>query len=249
MTSHAPPRLRGVTLPERRRLRRLAAAAAVLLAAALTLAACAGEPRSAPADPAASDTAGAGPLPAEGPAQPAALGPLPSPPADTLVRRIRASVPDSVFVRPGACPFECCMYREWTAESEIPLLAAVRGTRQSTIPVGQRFLADSGRVHVTGVMVVAVEDSVGDPPYWSFARGDTLVVLDYVGEGRYNVWQRGRVLEAEGFWGVGAPVGQATTYGRWAAEWWVHATLPDGRRGWFLAAPEVRFAGADACGG
>src|SRR5690606_5918950 len=174
----------------------------------------------------------------------------PEPPAssDPVVQRFRAAVPDSVLIRAGACPFECCLYREWTAEDEIPVLTAVRGAPQFTIPAGQRFQADSGTVHVTDVMVVAVEDSVGDPPYWSFARGDTLVVLDYVGEGRYNVWQGGRVLQAEGFWGAGAPVGNATTYGRWASEWWVHATLPDGRSGWFLASPDVRFAGADGCG-
>ena len=213
---------------------------------ALLVSACAGEPRPATGGAIAADTA------AVDTARPNATptGPMPAPlppTADPIVRRFRAAMPDSVLVRAGACPFECCMYREWTAESEIPVLDGVRGAPQFTIAPGQRFRADSGTVHVTDVLVVAVEDSVGDPPYWSFARGDTLVVLDYVGEGRYNVWQRGRVLEAEGFWGVGATVGNATTYGRWSVEWWVHATLPDGRRGWFLASPDVRFAGADAC--
>lgn len=210
----------------------------------LLLAACtraADEPAVLPAD-----TAVAVPAPesAATPAEPAA-------PTDPVVERFRARLPASAFVRAGACPFECCVYGEWKARTPIPVRSRERTQDPPafTIAAGDRFRADSGNVYIDGVMVVAVEDSVGDPPYWSFARGDTLVILDYVGEGRYNVWHEGKVQEAEGFWGAGAPVGNATTYGRWSSEWWVHAVLPDGRSGWFLADTSVKFAGADACGG
>lgn len=208
-------------------------------AALLLVVSCA--PADAPPDTALPDTITADTLPGDVP---------PAPPADPVVERFRARVPPAALVRRGACPFECCVYGEWTAESDVPLQAQERGRAApaGVIPAGQTFRADSGTVHITGLMVVAVEDSVGDPPYWSFAPGDTLVVLDYVGEGRYNVWHEGRIQVAEGFWGVGAPVGNATTYGQWASEWWVHATLPDGRTGWFHSTPPLRFKGADACG-
>jgi hypothetical protein len=165
------------------------------------------------------------------------------------IRRFRALVPADQLVRRGACPFECCTYREWTAEGEIPVLAEERGAGRPlfTLSPGQRFHADSGNVWITSLLLVAVHDPVGDPPYWSFERGDTLVVLDHIGEGHFNVWHDGRVLDVEGFW---APwrQGGARTIGEHGSEWWVHVALPDGRTGWFEASPSVQFAGADACG-
>lgn len=167
-----------------------------------------------------------------------------------VLRRFRALMPDSVLVRRGACPFECCTYREWTAESALPVVAGerARGPAAFTIAPGQRFRADSGNVWITGLMLVAVTKRVGDPPYWSFEPGDTLVVLEPVGEGYFGVWHAGRVREVEGFWEPGHKPPAARTLGGYRTEWWVHVTLPDGRTGWFEATREARFGGADACG-
>jgi hypothetical protein len=73
-------------------------------------------------------------------------------------------------------------------------------------------------------------------------------VLDHIGDGHFNVWHAGRVLEVEGFWEPWRPQPAARTLGEHRSEWWVHVTLPDGRGGWFEASPAVRFSGADACG-
>jgi hypothetical protein len=169
--------------------------------------------------------------------------------AAAVLARFRARLPDSVLVRRGACPFECCTYREWVAEGPIAVVGGERdrGRPRFTIAAGERFRADSGNVWITGLLLVAVQQPVADAPYWSFVAGDTLVVLDHLGEGHFNVWHAGRVQDVEGFWEPWRDGPGAGTLGAQRSEWWVHVTLPDGRAGWFEAAPEVRFAGADAC--
>lgn len=203
----------------------------------LLLAACTSEPRPDAAVPA--DTAVA-PLPAPD----TALSPLAS---------WRARVAAELFVRPGACPFECCRYGDWTAESTIPLRAAKRLEAQvlSTLAPEEHFRADSGTVHVTGLMLVAVRDTLsaylGENPR-RLAAGDTLVLLEPLGEGYFNVWHRGEVLASEPFWDPPNDTLRADRIGEYAREWWVHATAADGRSGWFLA-DSVELRGADACAG
>lgn len=166
------------------------------------------------------------------------------------VASFRQRIPDDLLVRRGACPFECCIYREWEATGAIPVVADERGTAPPvfTISAGDEFRADSGNVYVTSIAVVPVTDSVGDPPYWSFGPGDTLVVLDYVGEGFYNVWHEGNVVEVPTFW-TDRPIAEGDgSIGRHSTEWWVHITMPDGRTGWIRADTAPQISGADACG-
>ena len=169
--------------------------------------------------------------------------------ADALAARWRARVPDSVLIRRGGCPFECCSYREWRADSALAVVASERadGPVLFTIPAGTRFRADSGNVHITDILLIAVADSVGDPPYWSYGPGDTLVVLDPIGEGHFNVWDGRAVKDVEGFWGAERMPLVAEMLGRWETEWWVHVTMPDGRAGWARLAATTRPQGADAC--
>lgn len=182
------------------------------------------------------------------------VAPLPVP--DTATSPLaswRARVPAELFVRPGACPFECCRYGDWTAESTIPLRAEKRLDAQvlSTLAPQERFRADSGTVHVTGLMLVAVRDTLsaylGENPR-RLGAGDTLVLLEPLGEGYFNVWHRGEVLASEPFWDLPNDTLGAARIGEYGREWWVHATTADGRRGWFLA-DSVELRGADACAG
>jgi hypothetical protein len=162
-----------------------------------------------------------------------------------------ARAPDSLFVRRGACPFECCVYGDWALETAAPVRAtpAAAAPVTFTLAANQRFRADSGFVRITERQLVAVHDTFDQRPYAAlFVPGDTLLVLDYVGEGHYNVWTGTKVLEVEGFWGAGAarPTG-TELLGSYAREWWVHVTAA-GKRGWLLVEQTMRLIGADACG-
>lgn len=167
-----------------------------------------------------------------------------------VVASFRQRVPRDLLLRRGACPFECCIYRDWKATGEIPVVADERGAAPPvfTIGAGETFRADSGNVHVTSIALVPVADSVGDPPYWSFGPGDTVVVLDYIGEGFYNVWHDGRVVEVPTFWSDRPITAGDGSIGEHATEWWVHITMPDGRTGWMRADTAPQITGADACG-
>jgi hypothetical protein len=181
---------------------------------------------------------------------PGAAAPLHS--SDPVVARWAAGLPDSLLHRAGACPFECCVYRTWTPTGEVPLREQPLRSLPvfHRIPAGQPFQADSGFVRMTGISVLAVADSV-DAEAATFGRGDTLVVLDYVGEGRWNVWDGRRVQEVSGFWGaeIANPKAELIGGAEYAREWWVYATTRDGVRGWLDADSVPRLAGADACGG
>lgn len=167
-----------------------------------------------------------------------------------VIANFRQRIPEDLLVRRGACPFECCVYRDWNATGAIPVVAEERGTAPPvfTINAGETFRADSGNVHVTSIALVPVTDSVGDPPYWSFGPGDTVVVLDYIGEGFYNVWHDGNVVEVPTFWTDGPIAPGDGSIGKHATEWWVHITMADGRTGWIRADTAPQITGADACG-
>lgn len=171
--------------------------------------------------------------------------------ADSATAQWRERIPHSFLIRRGACPFECCVYREWTPGVEIQLVSGPRRTADptSSVSAGEPFTADSGRVYITGLAVAAVHDTTDVYPDQTLVPGDTVVLLDHVGEGHYNVWRGGEVLQVESFWEDWRTPTTGELLGEYASEWWVHATTSAGERGWFRAdRPELEIRGADACG-
>jgi hypothetical protein len=174
------------------------------------------------------------------------------PPGDPIIGRWRAQVPDSVLLRRGACPFECCAYGEWALRDSASIFTEARAAAAVafTMPDSTRFRADSGFVRVTELQLLALTDTVDQRPYATrFLPGDTVVVLDYVGEGHWRVWHNGRVYEVEGFWGAEVQPLVAEMLGSYDREWWAHITAADGRKGWLLIKPPMQLIGADQCGG
>jgi hypothetical protein len=208
---------------------------------------------------AAPDSSGSGVSGAEVRADTAAADPAAG--LEAGLDAIRSRLPATALVREGACPFECCTYREWTATSPIPLFAAERDRSQvvDTIPAGARFRALGGNVHVTGLELViltdtlrtwtsAVDGSTSPPGERQFLPGDTLVVLDYVGEGFYNIWYDGEVRQVEWFWWERQDGSSpARVVGEHETEWWVRAETEDGAVGWIPMDEIAGVRGADAC--
>jgi hypothetical protein len=183
--------------------------------------------------------------------QPPAVLP-PAHPDSAALQRLRQQLPPEVLVRGNACPFECCVYGEWRADTVIAMHAAPRatGTPVFSVPKGTRIKADSGVVFVTSLAFAVVADTVfrySDKKAW-LLPGDTLVLLDPIGEGYWTMWRRGEVLnEVPPFFESVPEPKRGHLVGRPQREWWVHAAVGN-RSGWFHA-DRVRVSGADSCAG
>ncbi|HEY0673802.1 MAG TPA: hypothetical protein VGD27_16100 [Longimicrobiales bacterium] len=173
-------------------------------------------------------------------------------PDSAAIGRLKAQLPAELLARGNACPFECCVYGDWLADSDIPLhdLPRATGTPSFMLQKGQKMRADSGVVYITSLAFAVVDDTVvryADRRSW-LLPGDTLVLLEPIGEGYWTMWRRGEVLqEVPPFFDSSSEPKRGRLIGTPRHEWWVHASAP-GRSGWFNA-DSAEILGADACGG
>jgi hypothetical protein len=170
-----------------------------------------------------------------------------SPPAGT-------AAPSSPWLAAGACPFECCTYGEWTAVTTISVHPAELDSSAVafTLAPGEPFTASTGNVYVISPGVAVATDTItlGSPPL-RLSVGDTVQLLDHLGEGVYNLRHDGLVFVGEGFWAMmplsGRPAA-GTLLAEPVTEWWVRIATPDGREGWIEMNREGQgVRGNDAC--
>jgi hypothetical protein len=185
--------------------------------------------------------------------------------AQDVVRAPRPAAPYVV----SACPFECCVYGRW----KFLTAANVRSGAQPSAPVigrietGQRVRATHGHVRVDSLGLVLVRRDFRDANMGNnYRAGDTLLVLDYIGEGFSHAWvggQRRRLDLGFVLSEHGPPVGRDTSamleLQPPARQWWAHIELPIAvakdrsvrpavRTGWVHMTSDVEVRGADACG-
>lgn len=142
--------------------------------------------------------------------------------------------PPSIHIDKGACPFECCTYREWVARADVTLLDSPNGNRVvGRIKKGESVLALTGEVHSVPQPVVADRDY----PDAGVKAGDTIYLLHYVGEGFWKVWHAGKLVEIGDF--PDKSVKPKTT-------WWVKLKTSSGAIGWTVE--HHNFDNEDACG-
>jgi hypothetical protein len=172
----------------------------------------------------------------------------------------RAATPAAAPVLPyldwGACPFECCTYREWTAAHAVDAFATrdVHGTRRFELAAGERVQALTGVVVTTRAGVAEVIAPVqlgyradGTGPALSLVPGERLYLLHDQGEGSVLFWYHGQTYaEMIPAPGANAPLtvrvrSQATS------EWWVQVRNAAGQTGWVLTRPDS-FRQWDRCG-
>ena len=142
--------------------------------------------------------------------------------------------PPNVYVDKGACPFECCTYREWVARTDVTLLDSPNGKSVvGRIKKGERVLALTGEVHSVPLRIIAQQDYHDA----GVKAGDTIYILHYEGEGYYKVWHGGNVVDVEGFSGEAAQP---------KSTWWVQLKTRSGAIGWTVE--HGNFGNKDACG-
>ena len=181
---------------------------------------------------------------------------------------VQAPRPTAPYVV-SACPFECCVYGTWRFLTS----ADVRSEPLPAAPVvamiraGQSVRATRGQVRMDTLGIVLVRRDFRDEHFRNdYRAGDTLLVLDYVGEGYSRVWVRGerRMLDLSFVLSEhGPPVGRDSAamveLRAPARQWWAQVTLPvpvakdsgarpAARTGWVHMTPEIDVRGADACG-
>jgi hypothetical protein len=155
------------------------------------------------------------------------------PPAPETIATPTLHLPHEDF---GACPFECCTYTTWTANT----LTSVRNARTAKSPIRFRVVPKEEVVAITGVVVttrpgrarVLRSASLGGVPV---ALGDEVLVLHYLGEGNWKLWIKGRIVEDQ----VRGPqhiVGGEELPARIVEQpritWWVQIRNSRGQIGW-----------------
>ncbi len=147
----------------------------------------------------------------------------------------------------GACPFECCTYGTWTTTDQTTVYRQTGDTTAVafTIPAGTTLEAPTGHVLLTQIGMAVTRDSVrlyqGYESFRTAPPGDTLLLLDYVGEGTYHAWYADSVYQV----GLSA---QIETLRKPRQQWWARVELADGRSGWLWMDRTPSIRGADACG-
>ena len=138
----------------------------------------------------------------------------------------------------GACPFECCTYRGWSARK--PIL--VFKTMNSGSPIAFKVTGMTGVV-VTSVAGKAnvLADYSAETGTQKLKKGDVLFLLTYLGEGYYQVWRKGKFFELpvdadEHFKIIKQP----------KSVWWVKIKNRKGQIGWAIS--DDNFDNQDQCG-
>lgn len=127
----------------------------------------------------------------------------------------------------GACPMECCAYREWSVEKE----TVARTDRRETAPAA--FTVKPGE-WVTGLTGVVIVTSPGRGVVTTSMKlgnrqaspGDLVEYLTYQGEGFYKVWFKGQMLDGvEGYNPIVMTVEPVMV-------WWAEIKNKKGQVGW-----------------
>ena len=167
--------------------------------------------------------------------------------------------PPVPFEDSGACPFEGCVYREWTAKAVV----SIRAERRRDAPVSFSLQAGEKVTALTGVVVTLTPGRVefrqpktlsSSPKPIRIEPGQTLYLLTYQGEGFTKAWFNGalyRDVDASDFLNAVCDFQPDRCMGRvverWQSEWWVNVRTRSGRLGW-TNEPE-KFDGKSAIGG
>ena len=169
--------------------------------------------------------------------------------------------PTLPFVDKGACPGECCVYRDWTALRPIRVhrLMSLRAPTVFTIRRGEHVTALTGTVVTTraGVArvtaasaIVAYTDTTTVEEHVSARRGEVLYLLTPLGEGYYTTWFRGRLLGSANVIDLlhtdPDDVAQGTIEREPTIVWWAQVRNAKGLVGWTNQTDD--FGNQDSCG-
>ena len=152
------------------------------------------------------------------------------------------SRPPMPFVDKGACPFECCTYRDWTVDKA----TTIRSAMSDSSPIAFRLRKGERVKGLTGVVITSQPGEVRVLKQTKIGRftakpGDGIYLLTYEGEGFHKVWFKGRISSEETYdTALFRPISEPK------AVWWVKIRNSRGHRGW--SREPDNFGNKDQCG-
>lgn len=157
--------------------------------------------------------------------------------------------PPANFENWGVCPFECCQYRDWIADADIPVHES-RSDQSAVIfhlHPQEKFRALTGVVVTEKPGVVLIDKPVqdgyvqgNDKPQLTLNAGDKIYMLSPLGEGAYLFWYQGKVYSSGT--DLAAMPGADGKAARMT--WWKQVKNKAGKQGWTKS---DKFSNADAC--
>jgi hypothetical protein len=170
--------------------------------------------------------------------------------ASTAEPVMAQALPPNPYESWGVCPFECCTYREWTADTDIPVHE--KRSEQSRIlyhlHAGERVDALTGVVVTRNPAPIHIDHAVKDGftkaskrPLLSFKPGDVVYMLAPLGEGFYLFWYQGKVYRS----GIELAALPGVKGDGMTLTWWKQVRNKAGKTGWTQS---DHFQNADACG-
>ena len=159
------------------------------------------------------------------------------------VTALSQSRPPTPYFDKGACPFECCVYRQWTVEKPTIVRTAMRDSAPVAFRLkrGERGRGLTGTVITTNPGIAEVVKPI-DEANLKLRSGERVYLLTDLGEGYMSAWYKGRTFAAEVFDPeLFKTIRQPTSI------WWVKVRNRAGKIGWSRQ-PE-NFGNMDECGG
>jgi hypothetical protein len=166
---------------------------------------------------------------------------------------VSVATPPVPYEDVGACPFEGCVYREWTANAAVD----ARAERNLTAPVSFQVTAGEKVIALDGIVVTtrpgrvefdAAADVDATDGSFHVDAGQTVYLLTAEGEGFMKAWFNGRVYEGvdTATFSNGGCAGIGRLVEPWQFVWWIQIRNSTGQVGW-TREPE-RFDNKDARG-
>jgi hypothetical protein len=154
------------------------------------------------------------------------------------------ALPPIPYEDSGACPFECCVYKEWTVNEETalheyrsndsPVVFTVKPNEKVQGVTGVVVTTTPGEVRIDRPMTIEFySDRNSDPPQTILVQpGDIIYLLTYHGEGYFTAWFKGQVMNVD-VWGLEEADSNIRLNRRHGKSiWWVKIKNRQGQIGW-----------------
>lgn len=150
-------------------------------------------------------------------------------------RTVTAEEPPVNYEDPGVCPFECCEYRNWTANADTEIYKGRDSTSEVIFHVSKseviRGLTGIVITITPGKAIVKKAITLGQDDQVNAKAGDVLYLLHYEGEGIVKFWLHGKVYSDELPF-VGDSDDHIETQSEPKTVWWVQVKNKKGQIGW-----------------